>query len=1024
MKKIFSKKIFNRILVLLIIIAIFSIINPLNTTQANSWIASQLGELLEAIMKLLIYIADAIVKILQKSFISEDEAIVEASSNQFTNWNWTYVLGIFIGIVIAVVGVVMAIPTGGASAVGGFAGAVAIIEGVCIGAAVTTVGITATCISVDGLKDELSGIFDIPMFTYTPYAIFSGQVPALDINFVLPYDGLVVDSISKTFENMANRAADKITDYNYENVYNDVINLGMFSSGYEGESYQTYTVDGITFRMNTTYTKGNLDGWNDPSLDRYKINLNVCEGNNISNYHSIWESEKKKKDEVIELCAKRIVQFFKEDTTEYKDVYDLIMEKRNYFVTQKQQGNSNIETTVEYSIYPCIIYIEYNEKALDQLNEYFIKATWTDNHDKEIEFTIQDQQSRFKSSAEILKDSIATWYKTLRRVATVVLLSMLVYVGIRIILSASAESKSKYRKMFMDWLMALCILFVLQYIMVFILTLSSSLTKIFVKNGAENIICYLPDDTTLGGTDRSNGTKLSTYKDKVDSTRTEYENQARKEGREIVVIDDKEGIKWVGEFMGYVRLKAGVEDNWTSVAFGLMYLVLVIDLCTFTFMYIRRVLYIAFLTMIAPLVAVTYPLDKIKDSQAQAFGLWMREYIFNVLLQPLHLIIYTMTISTVMNLAVDYPVYALVALGFMLPAEQFLRKMFGFDRATTVSTLGAMAGGAAVYSGIKKLSAMSKRKEKEKEEEPQRTADEKGIRLHRRIDSESNNTNTENNAERHTENNNQAVVNAGIPQSGQNTTHNSNAKANVQGQQAGNQTSSNNIRQAQTADVPKQGIKFRRRIGNGIRYIGVRQSNKIRKAKPVRKLGKFAGMGIGAATLGTVGLAAGIASGDAKKAFLYTTGGAGVGARLGGTAAENTMDIAGETRESFQKGYEGEQAYNNRKADEEAYRSEEYHSILRDDNIHSELKGIERMTTIREEVGLYRSSGITDWGIIKRGMASGMSTEHAIWAIKLANAIGKDAWNNEETKEAFKQEWDESLGDSANEIWNNIELFL
>ena len=37
----------------------------------------------------------------------------------------------------------------------------------------------------------------------------------------------------------------------------------------------------------------------------------------------------------------------------------------------------------------------------------------------------------------------------------------------------------------------------------------------------------------------------------------------------------------------------------------------------------------AFLTLIAPLVALTYPIDKMNDGQAQAFNRWMKEYIFN-----------------------------------------------------------------------------------------------------------------------------------------------------------------------------------------------------------------------------------------------------------------------------------------------------------------------------------------------------------------------------------------------------------
>ena len=145
----------------------------------------------------------------------------------------------------------------------------------------------------------------------------------------------------------------------------------------------------------------------------------------------------------------------------------------------------------------------------------------------------------------------------------------------------------------------------------------------------------------------------------------------------------KEGkLTWYGDFVGYVRLKAGLESKWQSVQYAVIYLVLVVYTCIFTVMYIKRTLYMAFFTMIAPLIAVTYPLDKIKDGQAQAFSLWFKEFTFNALIQPVHLIIYTITISTVMDMLVTkYPVYALVALGFIMPAEKILRKMFGFEKA-------------------------------------------------------------------------------------------------------------------------------------------------------------------------------------------------------------------------------------------------------------------------------------------------------------------------------------------------------
>ncbi|MFR3783359.1 MAG: hypothetical protein ACLTXR_06195 [Clostridia bacterium] len=90
----------------------------------------------------------------------------------------------------------------------------------------------------------------------------------------------------------------------------------------------------------------------------------------------------------------------------------------------------------------------------------------------------------------------------------------------------------------------------------------------------------------------------------------------------------------------------------------------------------------AFLTIIAPLVAVTYPIDKIKDGSAQGFDKWFKEYIFNLLIQPLHLLLYYILITTAWNLSASNILYSLVALGFLIPAEKLLRSFFGFEKST------------------------------------------------------------------------------------------------------------------------------------------------------------------------------------------------------------------------------------------------------------------------------------------------------------------------------------------------------
>lgn len=111
----------------------------------------------------------------------------------------------------------------------------------------------------------------------------------------------------------------------------------------------------------------------------------------------------------------------------------------------------------------------------------------------------------------------------------------------------------------------------------------------------------------------------------------------------------------------------------------------------------------AFLTLMAPVVAITYPIDKLGDGKAQAFNMWLKEYIFNLLLQPFHLIIYTVFVESAIDIAVNNPIYAIFFLVFITTAEKLMRKFFGFDKASTsgTSSFAGGFGGAAAFNMLK-----------------------------------------------------------------------------------------------------------------------------------------------------------------------------------------------------------------------------------------------------------------------------------------------------------------------------------
>lgn len=260
------------------------------------------------------------------------------------------------------------------------------------------------------------------------------------------------------------------------------------------------------------------------------------------------------------------------------------------------------------------------------------------------------------SMAAQLQKGVSKWYNVLRMMATVGLLSVLVYLGIRIILSSSsAQDKAKYKNMLKDWVVALCILYSLHFIMAFLLNVTQKVTDII-------------NDGILNGN----------------------------EGVEYDVL-----MSEVRNNIGANLKKAFKTDG--SAGYSIMYLALVILTGAFTFQYLKRVIFMAFLTIIAPLVALTYPLDKIKDSKAQAFSFWTKEYIFNCLIQPVHLLIYSVLLGSAMDFAKQNVLYGVVTLAFMVPAEKFIKEMFGLSTKSPSGTLNAAAGGAVVMSMLNKM---------------------------------------------------------------------------------------------------------------------------------------------------------------------------------------------------------------------------------------------------------------------------------------------------------------------------------
>lgn len=503
------------------------------------------------------------------------------------------------------------------------------------------------------------------------------------------------------------------------------------------------------------------------------------------------------------------------------------------------------------------------------------------------------------SYASKLAPTISSWYKAFRNISVVGLLCVLVYLGIRILIETSAQGKAKYKESLLNWFIALCLVFAIHFIMAGTLMIIDKVTEL-LNNSLGDSTIYV---------DVMDGTSKTSFKTNL---------------------------------TGYMRFLAQ-SNNWgDATAYTIIYVVLVIYTIMFTFTYLKRFLWMAFLTMIAPLVALTYPIDKAGDGKAQAFNMWFKEYIMNAILQPVHLLLYSVMVSSAMDLAVNNPIYALVTIGFLIPAEKFIKKMFGLDKGQTAGGLGSFAGGAMTMKALESLG---------KKAPPPLGKGGPGNGKGPKESSENDSYKIRQNKRSTLEGFNGEGNNLGIESSGENnaTTGRTTSGGTMAGGAVANEITEDDS--VNYSDVDKSlDDNFAKRNMDSIeklqnnnfeqkerKKVPLNYNKDVKKDTTAKALGRTAIRGIkrgakgskfvakkalrtglkasGTVMGGAIGLAAGIASGDPSKAFQYGIAGAAAGNKIG----EGTFNGAARIGNGVKKGVSG--AGNTIKND---YREEKY----------------------------------------------------------------------------------------------------
>lgn len=238
-----------------------------------------------------------------------------------------------------------------------------------------------------------------------------------------------------------------------------------------------------------------------------------------------------------------------------------------------------------------------------------------------------------------IKKGIVTTYEISKVLAISLSLLVLIYIGIRMALSTVASDQARYKKMFMGWIESIVILFTTVYIMVAVAELADILTGIFYNFRTE-IIESDPEFFFEGV----------------------FENKIR--GMTFLALFDYAGL---------------ILTFWSIVYWCLLFLEI-----KFFWLYMKRLLMVGLLIVVSPLIIVTYSIDKAGDGKAQVFSSWLKEYSVNMLIQPLHALIYAIFVLTANAIAYRSPLVAIALLLSIGSVERMVKVVFDMKGLTTL----------------------------------------------------------------------------------------------------------------------------------------------------------------------------------------------------------------------------------------------------------------------------------------------------------------------------------------------------
>lgn len=240
-----------------------------------------------------------------------------------------------------------------------------------------------------------------------------------------------------------------------------------------------------------------------------------------------------------------------------------------------------------------------------------------------------------------IKQSAAVWYVSIRNIALVGMVISLIYVAIRMAIATVAEEKAKYKKMLTSWFIGLVLIFVIHYIIIIMLRLSSEFID-FIKTAIET-------DTSTSGMEK--------------------------------------------DILGNLWNTLNKTDGAQKIYIVILYMVLTYYELKFFIMYMFRVFKVFILTIIAPIISLTYPIDTIGDGRAQAFNHWLRMIMMEIFVQPIQLVIYIIFVYSASEIAKTVPIIGIIFIIALDNGEKIIRKALKIEGGPQLKDIKLMRKG-------------------------------------------------------------------------------------------------------------------------------------------------------------------------------------------------------------------------------------------------------------------------------------------------------------------------------------------